>query len=70
MNRTIRNWTNTTELDINLSPAKGSLPAIVIITADNGPLRLHFGMNADQARDMAQALIAAAEEIEAAQVPA
>lgn len=70
MNRKIRNWTDATELTVKLMPASETLPAIVLIEADSGPLRLHFGMNADQARDMAKALIAAAVEIEAAEVPA
>lgn len=70
MNRKIRNWTDATELTVKIMPASETLPAIALIEADSGPLRLHFGMNADQARDMARALMTAAAEIEAAEVPA
>ena len=67
MTRTIRNWTDATELEIRLSTSESP---IVIITADSGPLRLHFGMTAKQTRDMAQMLNEAAAEIEALQVAA
>ena len=70
MNRTIRNWTDATELEVKTLATNDEIPSIVLITADAGPLHLHFGMTAGQARAMAKTLIEAAHEIEAVQVAA
>lgn len=61
---TIQNWTYATELNVRTLNAGDELPRIVLVETSAGPLGLHFGMHPAQARAMAAALIAGAEEIE------
>lgn len=68
MKATILNWTGNDALEVEAREAfeaqEQKIPALVGLHQSAGGMRFYFSMTAKQARDMAVALLEAADEIE------
>lgn len=61
----IDNWTQASQMDVAWNKPHGLVPSLVTLSIDAGPLRMHFSMTAQKAREMAKTLAAYADEVDA-----